>query len=347
MKKVVFVFSVFLLLVASTLIATRTKAATQNTIQTAPVVKKTFTKAVQSSGKTKAKTAVELKFQTSGKLTWVGVKEGDTVQAWQALASLDTREVQKNLEKALREYSAERNDFEETWRVEYKGLANPQAALTDTVKRILEKNQWDLEKAVLDVELKHLAVEYSSLVTPIAGIVTHIDTPIAGVNITPATAAFEVIDPTSMIFVANIDETDVGALLVGQHATIALDAFPGQEFGGTISYISYQAVVSSGGATVFPVEIAIATAQTLRAGLNGDVRIDAQTIPNALIVPSEALREDDLGKYVYIESKDGKSYTKRKVETGITSDSETIITHGLKAGEKVVIKGFSAIPQKK
>ena len=136
-------------------------------IKTEVVRRMIFEKTITSSGKTKAKKSVDLKFQTSGKLTWVGVKEGDRVTAYQAIASLDSREVQKNLEKALRDYSSERNDFEETWRVTYKGMKNPDTALTDTVKRILEKNQWDLEKAVLDVELKHLSLEYSSLLSPI------------------------------------------------------------------------------------------------------------------------------------------------------------------------------------
>jgi macrolide-specific efflux system membrane fusion protein len=76
---------------------------------------------VQSSGKTKADTSAELKFQTSGKLAWVNVKEGDAVEAYQAIAGLDPREVQKTLEKALRDYSSERNDFEEMWRVTYQG----------------------------------------------------------------------------------------------------------------------------------------------------------------------------------------------------------------------------------
>ena len=95
-----------------------------------------------------AEKAVELKFQASGKLTWVGAKEGDTVTAYQALAGLDRREVQKNLEKALRDYSSERNDFEQTWRVTYDGKT-PNDAFNDTVKRILEKTNGILEKAVL------------------------------------------------------------------------------------------------------------------------------------------------------------------------------------------------------
>ncbi|MCX6794100.1 MAG: biotin/lipoyl-binding protein, partial [Candidatus Gottesmanbacteria bacterium] len=158
------------LLISVGLWRTSAKKSVNGGIQTAKVIRKVFVKNVTSSGKkTKADKSAELKFQTSGKLTWVNVKEGDTVAAYQAIAGLDVREVQKNLDKALRDYSSERNDFEETWRVTYKGVQNPNTALTDTAKRILQKNQWDLDKAVLDVELKHLAVEYATLVTPIAG----------------------------------------------------------------------------------------------------------------------------------------------------------------------------------
>ncbi len=311
-------------------------------ITTARVARANFVNVLSSSGKTKAEKSVDLKFQTSGKLTWVGVKEGDTVNAYQAIASLDRREVQKNLEKALRDYSNERNDFEETWRVTYNGK-KPEQALNDTVKRILEKNQWDLEKAVFDVELKSLAVEFATLVSPISGIVTHIDTPVAGVNITPATAVFSVADPGSLIFEANVDETDVGSLTLGQTATIILDAFPEATFSGTISYISYVSEQSSGGATVFPVKIAFTDPQNLRIGLNGDIEIVTDREDDVLTVPIEAIREDKDGVYAYKKT-DGK-YQKIPVTIGKKNEDDVVIMNGLTEGDTVVTKGFTNIPK--
>lgn len=318
----------------------KTKTSEQQ-IRTATVKRETFTKSVQSSGKTKANKSAELKFQTSGKLTWVGVAEGDTVAAFQAIAGLDVREVQKTLDKALRDYSSARNDFEEEWRVTYLGVQNPDTALTDTAKRILQKNQWDLDKAVLDVELKNLAVEYATLVTPIAGIVAHIDTPVPGVNITPASAVFEIVDPSSLVFQANIDEVDIGSLSLGQTAGIALDAFPDATFSGKISYISYISETSAGGATVFPVKVAFDEPQKLRIGLNGDVTIETNSTPDALVIPVEAIREQNAGKYVY--KKTGKTYTLVQVETGEQNDSGIVITDGLSQGDEVVTKGFSYV----
>lgn len=317
-----------------------TAASVKSSVKTAVVRRTTFEKTITSSGKTKAKKSVDLKFQTSGKLTWVGVKEGDHVSAYQAIAALDIREVQKNLEKALRDYSSERNDFEETWRVTYKGMKNPDSALTDTVKRILEKNQWDLEKSVLDVELKHLSLEFATLITPIAGIVTQVDTPVAGVNITPATAVFEVVDPDSLVFEASVDEVDVGEVAIGREATVMLDAYPNTPFEGHISSIAYAAKASSGGATVFPVEIAITatSSSTLRIGLNGDVSIRTSTLPDALIVPAESIRDE--GDKLFVYKKTGTGYTKIFVEIGDRSDSTVVITSGLEEGDEIVVKGF-------
>lgn len=344
MKRIIIIASVLVVLtVAIVLLVNRQGKRTAKSIETAQVRKTEFTKVVSSSGKTAADRSVDLKFQTSGKLSWVRVKEGDRVAAYQAIAGMDSREVQKNLEKALRDYSSERNDFEETWRVTYQGRSNPNQSLNDTMKRILEKNQWDLEEAVLDVELKHLAVEYATLVSPIAGIVTHIDTPVAGVNITPATAVFTVSDPQSTVFRANVDETDVGELAVGQMATIMLDAHGEATFSGTISYISYTAEQSSGGATVFGVKITFDDPpETLRFGLNGDVSIVTRQVSDALVVPLEAVREDADGSYVYRKS--GATYEKVRVTVGMRSEDEVIIPQGIDEGDTVVTKGFSGIP---
>lgn len=319
------------------------KTTAARSIETASVTRGTFVRDIKSSGKTKSDTSVELKFQGSGKLLWVNVKEGDMVQAYQAIAGLDAREVQKNLEKSLRDYSAQRNDFEHMTRVTYDNIFDPTKAPNDTIRRILEKNQWDLDKAVLDVELRHLALEYATLVTPIAGIVTHVDTPVAGVNVTPATAMFAISDPSSLVFEANVDEIDVGRLVIGQPATIALDAFADTTFSGKISYISFVSETSGGGATVFPVKITFDQPQNLRIGLNGDVSIEVAKEEQVLTVPIEAVREDDEGKYVF--RKTGESFERVAVTVGNQNEDIIVIKSGLSDGELVAVKGFSNLPK--
>ena len=108
MKRTLLIGLLTLLVIGAVLYVQNRRTSTKNgPIQTARVKRADFVKRVSSSGKTKADKSVDLKFQTSGKLAWVRVKEGDTVAAFQAIAGLDPRDVQKNLEKELRDYSGE------------------------------------------------------------------------------------------------------------------------------------------------------------------------------------------------------------------------------------------------
>ncbi len=345
MKRWVIIGAIVLVVVLGGFFFSRQKQANaeKGSVKTVAVKREDFVKTIQSSGKTEAKKAVELKFQTSGRLTWVGVKEGDRVNAYQAIASLDAREVQKTLQKTLIDYSLERNTFEDTSKYTYQ--ANRAAdAVNDRMKHVLEANQWDLEKAVLDVELKHLAVEFSTLITPIAGIVTHIDTPYAGVNITPSTSVFQILDPDTVIFEASIDEVDVGKLSPGMQADVALDAYADQTYPGTISFIAYAAEKSSGGATVFPVEITLAATASgqFRVGMNGDVSIVTSRKDAALVIPVEAIREDDGGTYVY--KKSGNTYIKTPIVIAEQSETSAAISDGVSEGDEVVVKGFATLP---
>lgn len=297
------------------------------------VEKKTVKQILSLSGKIDASQKAALRFQSSGRLIWVGVKEGDQVKKYQALASLDAREVQKTLEKALIDYSKERNDFEETWRVDYKGTKNPQSALTDTVKRILEKNQWDLEKSVLDVELKHLSVEYATLITPIEGIVTRVDTPFAGVNITPAQAEFDVINPTTLYLSVLADQTEAGKLSASAAAQIVFDAYPEETITGNVDAIAFTPK-SGESTTVYEVKVLLPTgtsAEKYRIGMTADATFTIGQKENILVVPSRAIKKDKDQRYVT------KTIGSKRVKTSVTVGDEfgedTEILSGLNQGD--------------
>lgn len=139
--------------------------------ETAEVKKTTITQQVSASGEIKSEDEVELKFPASGKLVYFAVKKNDRVKKWGYIASLDKKELKKTLDKTLRDYSKKRWDFEQDKQTTYKDQV-----MTDTVRRILEKNQFDLDKAVFDVELSDFAAKNADLFSPIDGVVTRIHT---------------------------------------------------------------------------------------------------------------------------------------------------------------------------
>lgn len=301
---------------------------------------------ISASGVVKSEKEVNLKFQTSGRLAWVGVQEEDFVGKWQTIAQLDTRELQKKFEKALRDYSKERWDFEQE-REEQGVTTNnlDKYTLTNEVKRILEKNQFDLEKAVLDVELADIALKYATLVTPISGVVTRVDTPVAGVNITPATAVFTVADPNKVIFEANVDEIDIGKIKEGQEVILSLDAYPEEEIKSRIIRVGFQSKTTKGGGTVFPVKIKLPENKNLKfkLGMNGDVEIIVEKKENILLVPASAIMKRGEKKLVWVVEK-GKA-KKRRVKVGMETDEKVEILEGLKEGERIIAKDISKVKE--
>lgn len=299
---------------------------------------KDLIQSVDVSGVVKAQNEAEVKFQTSGKLAWVGVQKGDRVQKWQALASLDKRELEKRLNKELLDFLSERWDFEQN-REDYQaaGISLEKAMLSDAGKRILEKDQFNLDQTIIDYEIAKISYDLATIYSPIEGIITDIDIPIAGVNITPATAAITVTNPSLMIFEAKIDEIDIGLVREGQAVVIILDAYPEEKFEGTISKIDFNATTTKGGGTAFPAEIILPENSQLKFknGMNGDAEIIINKKEQALTIPIEAVKEKD-GKSTVriIENREIKTV---EITTGLTTDNLIEVLSGLTTDQTVIV----------
>lgn len=294
---------------------------------------------VSASGKIISDEEVNLKFQTSGKLAWVGVAEGDSVNKWQAIASLDKEELSQDLKKELLDFMNERWDFEQT-QEDYEETKE-RHLVTDSIKRILEKAQFDLDSVVIEVELADLAIRLATLVSPIEGVVTRIDTPVAGINITPATAVFTISNPNELVFSANIDEVDIAGVVVGQKALVTLDAFADEEFEGNVTWVSFASITTRGGGTAFRAKISLPAVEGLKLGMNGDVEVILDSRSDVLLVPTSAVQRRKEKRFVFLVQ--GNRVKIVEVSTGLSTDEFTEITQGLEEGQEVVTRGISKL----
>jgi len=338
--KIAVALAFFLVLVAAIYLPPRIQAIIQGPEAKYKTIKPRKTDLVDYvdvSGEVKAEEQATLKFQTSGRLVWIGVKEGDWVNKWQTIASLDKRELEKKLQKEVYDYLSERWDFEQSHEdYDTSGLPLEKSILTDAAKRVLEKAQFDLNKSVLDLEIAKISRDLASIYSPIKGIVVSIDSPVAGVNITPATATFTIANPEAMIFEANVDEADIAKVKVDQKVIISLDAYPDQEITGEIDKINFNATTTRGGGTAFPIEVKLPENEDLKfkIGLNGDGEIIIDERTDVLSVPLETVKEKD-GKS-YVEIIKNKKIQSVEIETGISTDSRMEIITGLSGEEKVI-----------
>lgn len=298
-KWVALIFGIIILISALWRHYSSVNAEKSSKEKTYTVARKAIRKTITISGKVDAEEKATLRFQSSGRLVWVGVKEGDTVKKYQTIAQLDVRDVQKSLDKALRDYSKQRNDFEEMWRVTYSGRSKPEDALTDTVKRILEKNQWDLDKAVLDVELKKLSVEYATLTTPISGIVTVVGVLYAGTNITPAQAEFTVINPASLYLSVLADQTEVAQLSASSSAEIIFDSYPNEKINGSVASVAFTPKTGES-TTVYEAKVLYPLGGTTkyRVGMTADATFLLGEKPDAIVLPPKAIQKEKDQRFV-------------------------------------------------
>lgn len=333
MKKIWKFFLLFILILVIGFSAFRAFFAPANNkkISSAEVKKGTLAKNLTISGKIEAEEKATLTFQTSGRVAWVGVKEGDYVKKYQTIASLDQRELRKKLDRYLNDYIKYRYDFDQITRDDYKDQV-----ITDKIKRIWQKSQADLNKTVIDVELQTLAIEYSNLWSPIEGIVTQVTSPYPGADTTLANPAkFEIVNPKSIYFSATADQSEVKDLYQGMDGELVLDAYPEETIKGSIQQIGFTPKEDESG-TVYEIKFVFVNDNTnykYRLGMTGDLTMSIAKKDDVLYLPLIFVKEENNKKFVRVKRNGGME--KVYVETGLETDEFIEIVSGVSEGEIV------------
>ncbi|MGN1141831.1 MAG: efflux RND transporter periplasmic adaptor subunit, partial [Oliverpabstia sp.] len=139
----------------------------------------------------------------------------------------------------------------------------------------------------------------------------------------------------SMEITITIDEMDILLLQEGQDACVTLDAFPGQSFDGKVTRINLNGV-NSGGSSKYEAVISIDRMENMLAGMNASVSITVDTKENIVMIPVEALVEDETGIYLYAsyDEETGNFGDQIQVTTGISDGENVEIVSGLTEGSE-------------
>jgi membrane fusion protein, macrolide-specific efflux system len=149
-----------------------------------------------------------------------------------------------------------------------------------------------------------------------------------------------------LIVQAQVDETDIGKIKVGQAAVITLDAYPDTIVPGTVDHIYYESTIINN-VTIYEVNILPKKVPAIfRSGMSANVNIIEQTKDNVLMIPLEAVKQDAEGSFVLISPKSGEKTATRRVQLGILGDKNIEVISGLETTDKVVIASQSYQPSK-
>lgn len=139
-----------------------------------------------------------------------------------------------------------------------------------------------------------------------------------------------------LIVSAQVDETDIGGVKVGQNAVVSLDAYPEVKVKSRVSHISYESTVLNN-VTIYQVDILPDTIPAVfRSGMSAVVEIVTQHKDNVLRLPVAAVTRSRKRSTVTIL--EGGRQTSRKVVTGASDEKYIEIVSGLGENDTVVIK---------
>jgi HlyD family secretion protein len=288
------------------------------------VARRDLVAAVTASGKIQPKKKVDVSADITGRITRIGVREGDLVQKGQFLLQIDPTIYEANLQRAQATMSsAEAGSVQaKANRDQADRALGRTKELHQTNPNLVSQEQLEQAQTAFDIAEANLTASThmveqtraalrqardelakTHLIAPMAGRVTRLAVEEGEVAV-PGTFSRETgllltISDLSVIQVkVQVDETDVVRLHLADSVEITIDAFPDTTFVGRVSKVSNSAILaaaaSAGGqsdrAVDYEVEITLANPpKEVRPDLSATAQIITDTRKQALAIPIIAL----------------------------------------------------------
>ncbi len=331
------------------------RGKTQSVTVTQARVKDVIQK-VKAPGGIEARTTVKISADLPGRVVRLAVQEGDLVRRGQLLLEIDNTQYLSNVRQTQASMGAARARLGRTQQalvLAEQAFARRKAMFE---RKLLSRQEMDqAENALLDARTEAAAAreEKARLDAAMMGARDNlskttyrspIEGRIVGLNIeegeivvvgtmnNPGTQILSVADLSRMLVKADVDETDVVDVQVGQRAKITVDALPDTSFEGIVTEVGNSATRAASGAasgeTNFDVEVLFAqTVPEVRPGMTADVEIEVKQADRALAVPIQAVvvrQPEDLEE----RAKRGKKAPRAPKEGGATAATSTTASGG-------------------
>ncbi len=154
----------------------------------------------------------------------------------------------------------------------------------------------------------------------------------------PQVAAYTIVDIDSVIAKVKVSEKIINKIALGQTIDVYINALSDQPFVGNVTSISPVADQTS----TFPIEISIPNPNgDIKAGMFAETRFLYEQSQDTIVLPRNAVLEDEIERYVYIN--DGEYAKRTAVTTGIDNGEYIEILSGINLNDEVVTKGQTLI----
>ncbi len=294
-----------------------------------------------------------------GRIEYLGVKEGDRVEAGQVLMRLWHQDIRARAEVATAQLATARSRANEACAVAtnaereaerqealaVRGFVSPSRA--ESARSEAEARRAGCSSARADIATAQRQLDAAGtdlgrivIVAPFAGTVARITGELGEYSTpsppgVPTPPAIELLDDSCLYVKAPMDEVDAPRIQPGQAARVSVDALPGRQFEARVRRVAPYVSALERQARTVDIDVDFASqdeARGLLVGYSADVEIILATREDVLRVPTSALRP---GSTVLVVGADGV-LEERSLQTGVANWEYTEVTGGLSAGERIV-----------
>lgn len=259
----------------------------------------------------------------------IKVEEGDYVKKGQILAKIENDQYRIETERAKATMDRLYNDFQRNKELFDKKLISAE---------VYENSRYEYESQKSAYELAQLSYEYTSIKSPISGVISNRYIKV-GNMIGTDQQVYKVSDFDPIQAIIYIPEHERFKIRKGQRAELQADAIPETFFSGKIERISPIIDPLTG---TFKVTVYLDDDQDiLRPGMFGRIKIVYDTRMNAKMIPKSAIISEDETQSVFV-IKDSLAF-KKIITTGYKNGLNVEILEGLEDGEVVVTTGQGSL----
>src|SRR5262245_50176492 len=286
-------------------------------VTTDKAFRKAVTQLVTATGKIEPEVEVKIAPEVSGEIIDIPIKEGQVVRKGQLILRIKPDQYQAQVESqqaALNgaraatvrnqaELEKAQTDHDRAKSLYEKGLmsaADWKTAQTqfNVAKAALESSRFDVQRAEGALRQINDALSKTTIYSPadgsISSLTSRVGERVVGTVQFAGTEVMRIANLNNMEARVNVNENDIVNVHVGDTTQIMVDAYPDRKIKGVVREIASTAITRNAGSqeevTNFEVKISIPDHSVqLRPGMSATADIETATVPNAVVVPIQAV----------------------------------------------------------
>lgn len=294
--------------------------------------------------------SVTVRPRVEGELLSVNFEEGETVKKGQRIAQVDPRDYQAQLDQAKGQLAQDQAQLASAKEdlARYEKLIGSNYVSKQELeqqRQLVRQYQGTVASDRASVQSAQVQLDYTDIVAPITGVV--------GIrNVDPGNiiqlgdddpiVTITQLDPISVIFSlpSRYIDTVRGRLTDGDRPQVSVTGTNGETYSGQLSSIDSN--INSATGTIRLRATFDNPAGRLYPNAYVDVSLVSQILRDQVIVPEPAVQTGQDGNYVYVVKADN-TVTRRDVTLVATQNSQSALSSGVEAGERVVVDGVDSL----